>query len=335
MNADRATSGDPTSADPVPPFAIRPLAANAGGDDVYRLWREALGSSWPLSPSCLEDSLGLDEPKSVGLGAFLGHFLIGTGVAEIIGEDEAALVLIAVAPAHRRRGVGASLLRELKRVLGSKGIQTMTFGAGASKPLWHGVPISLPGALAFFERHGGVLDETSYDLVRDISDFRAPAALSERARQYGVSFETLRPQLAPSLLAFEQAHFPFWHPFFSAAIADGSSCDVLVARCQKEIVGSALLSEAPDCPGAQWEQRLGSRLGAFGIIGVAPSHRRHGVGLAFAAYATQRLRNRGVRTCFLHWTDLRDWYGQLGFAVWGEYRLGTLPIAEKNSGKSK
>ncbi|HRD66669.1 MAG TPA: GNAT family N-acetyltransferase [Candidatus Competibacter sp.] len=302
--------------------------ANADGESVYRLWQEALGPRWPLSPERLATSLGLAEPESefVGLGAFLDYRPIGAIAAEIIGEDQAALILIAVVPDHQRRGVGTGLLDRLKRTLGAKGIRTLTFGAGASQPLWHGVPISLPSALAFFERHGGILDETSYDLVGTITDFRAPESLMERAHQYGITFETLRPEFAPALLAFEREHFPFWQPFFVEAIANGALRDVLIARRQAEIAGGLLLSEAPYCPGAQWAQRLGPRLGAFGILGVAPAHRERGVGLALAAYATEHRQRRGVQTCFLHWTDLRDWYSRLGFRVWEEYRLGQLPV---------
>ncbi len=330
MNADRLPLAEPPSSPtPAAPFAIRPLEGNTDAGDIDRLWRETLGSSWPLSPPRLAAALELDgsESEFVRLGAFLDRRLIGAVAAEIAGEDEAALVLIAVAPDHQRRRVGTGLLDQLKLMLGAKGIRTLALGAGASNPLWHGVPVSLPGALAFFERHGGTLDETSYDLVGHIADFRAPESLMKRARQYGVGFETLRSEFAPALLAFEQEHFPFWHPFFVAAISAGALRDVLIARRQQEIVGGLLLSEAPDCPGAQWERRIGPRLGAFGILGVSPAHRERGVGLALAAHATERLRHRGVRTCFLHWTELRDWYGRLGFRVWEEYRLGQLPLA--------
>ncbi|MEI2769299.1 MAG: GNAT family N-acetyltransferase [Candidatus Competibacter sp.] len=333
MNTDRPPFAErPSSLAQDASFAIRPLALNRNARDINRLWRETLGSAWPLSPSRLAASLRGTGPASglVKWGAFLGCRLIGVIAAEITGEDQAALILIAVASDHQRRGVGTDLLDRLKRTFGAKDIRTLTLGAGASQPLWHGVPISLPSALAFFERHGGILDETSYDLVGTITDFRAPEPLMKRAHQYGITFETLRPEFASALLAFEQEHFPFWQPFFVEAIANGALRDVLIARRQAEIAGGLLLSETPYCPGIQWAQRLGPRLGAFGILGVAPAHRERGIGLALAAYATEHLQRRGIQTCFLHWTDLRDWYSRLGFRVWEEYRLGRLSfVAEK------
>lgn len=300
---------------------------------VHRLWQESLGSRWPISPSSLARSLGLerrkDECNEIRLGAFADQRLVGIGSAEIAGENEAALLLVAVAPNCQRQGVGTGLLRALRLSLGTKGIRMVTLGAGASKPLWHGVPVSLPSALAFFQRHADGLDKVSYDLIRGLADLRTPTVPLQRARQYGVIVEPLSSEFTAPLLTFEEEHFPDWRPYFFAAIAEGSLHNVLIARRQRKIVGSTLLSEAPDCPGAQWEQRLGPRLGAFGVIGVAPLHRGHGVGAALATDAMWRLRNRGVLTCFVHWTDLRDWYIRLGFQVWEEYRLGALHLINR------
>lgn len=313
-------------------YAIRPLTADTDRNDVYQLWREALGSRWPIVASLLVQSLGLDGRESrrrrkfIKLGAFADRRLIGVSVAEITAKTEATLILLAVLPDCRRLGVATRLIRDLRLAFNAKGIETVTLGAGASQPLWHGVPLSLPGAIAFFESQGCVLDEASDDLVRDISDFSAPTTLLEHACRYGVHFESLSADSTARLLLFEKTHFPYWRPFFSAAIASKSLRDILIAQRRGEIIGSTLLSEAPDCPGAQWAQRLGPRLGALGVIGVAPEHRGRGVGLALAAYAVQRLQSRGVQTCFLHWTHLRNWYGRLGFQVWEEYRLGQLPI---------
>ncbi len=311
-------------------YVIRPLALTDTDEaSIERLWQEALGSRWPIAASLLVQCLGRsgDPHRFIQRGAFVDSRLVGIGVAEITDQTEATLILLAVVPDCQRHGIATRLLYDLRLIFEAKGIRTVTLGAGASQPLWHGIPLSLPGAVAFFQHHGCELDEASDDLVRDLSDFRAPTPVLKRARQYGVRFKALSTREVSSLLAFEKTHFPYWYSFFAAAIADGALRDILIARRQQEIIGSTLLSEAPDCPGAQWAQRLGPRLGALGVIGVAPAHRGHGVGLAFAAYATQRLRNRGVRTCFLHWTHLRDWYGQLGFQVWEEYRLGRLPSA--------
>lgn len=314
-------------------YTIRPLLPGTEVSSVHRLWQESLGSRWPLSPSFLARSLGLDggegECNDIRLGAFADQRLIGVGSAEITGESEAALLLVAVAPNCQLQGVGAGLLRALRLIFDAKGIRTVTLGAGASRPLWHGVPVSLPGALAFFQRHADGLDEVSYDLIRGLADLRAPTIPLQRARHYGVSIETLSSEFTAPLLTFEEDHFPDWRPYFFAAIADGELHNVLIARRRQEIVGSTLLSEAPDCPGAQWEQRLGPRLGAFGVIGVTPRHRGHGVGAALVADAMWRLRNRGVLTCFVHWTDLRDWYVRLGFQVWEEYRLGNLHLINR------
>lgn len=85
---------------------------------------------------------------------------------------------------------------------------------------------------------------------------------------------------------------------------------------------------SPDWAGRQWRMFLGEDMGAIGAVGVKELEREKGIGLAMVSEASQILRNRGIRNCFVHWTWLVDWYGKLGYKVWQEYWMAKKSIRE-------
>lgn len=287
-----------------------------------------MGSRWPISQSALLKALGISQQNDmrISLGFWQDTRLLGIAVAEITGKSSAALTLLAVDPTNHRRGIATRLIGDLSTLIRDRGIVSISLGAGASKLLWHGVPTSLPDACRFFQTVGFVFDETSYDLIQDISEFEFPPEIltAQNAGQFEI--EILNPKMGSQMLLFELEHFPNWHRYFEQAVNGKRHADILLARRGEEILGNVLLSVAPDCPGGHWAEFLGPGLGAFGILGVAPNHREQGVGLALAAHATRTLRDRGIRNCFLHWTWLREWYGKLGYKVWQDYQMGKLAL---------
>jgi beta-N-acetylhexosaminidase len=215
----------------------------------------------------------------------------------------------------------------VSKQLQARGVKSISTGAGASRLLWHGVPDSLKSARRFFEKHKFIFNEVSYDLIQDISQFTPPSEVLRAAEEQGVSIEGLRENTLQAVLAFQAKFFPDWHGYFHADIQRNGYGNVLLARRNKEILGSVLLSLAPECPGGHWRDFLGPKLGALGILGVSPDEREKGIGLALAARATEALRNRGVVKSFVHWTWLRDWYGKLGYKVWEQYDMGKLLLS--------
>ncbi len=307
---------------------MRPTTS-ADAAQIYRIWQSTLGFKWPISESTLVKTLDIDHQNDncISLGFWHGSSLLGIAFTEIITDKStAALTLLAIDPTRHRRGIATSLVHELSTLLRARGIISISLGAGASKLLWHGVPKSLPNACRFFQKIGFVFDETSYDLIQNISEFQIPPEVVAAQKTHQFEIEILSPKMSSEMLCFEREHFPDWHRYFEQAVGENRFLDILLARRGEEILGSVLLSIAPQCPGGHWMEFLGPNLGAFGIVGVAPTHRNHGVGLALAAQATQILRDRGIQNCFLHWTWLREWYGKLGYKVWEEYQMGKLTV---------
>ena len=46
-----------------------------------------------------------------------------------------------------------------------------------------------------------------------------------------------------------------------------------------------------------------------------------GLGLGLVAAGVNYLYGLGVRDCGIDWTELIDFYGRLGFAVWKQYHI--------------
>ena len=300
---------------------------SADASQLYRLWKAELNSRWPISEKVLSNALGLENVggNALRFGTWQDQVFCGAITAELVGES-AAITFIAVDVQHQRHGIATQLVHNLIEDLKKRGVRSVSLGAGARKLLWHGVPTSLSAACNFFRRAGFELEETSYDLIQNISNFHASPETLRCCENYSVKLQVLGLNDSNDFLKFELKYFPEWHKYFENSIAKDRHSDVLIARKGEQVIGSVLLSIVPDCPGAHWNEFLGPKLGAFGILGVVPEHREHGVGLALATYATETLRDRGVQNCFLHWTWLRDWYGKLGFKVWEEYKMGRIKL---------
>ena len=246
---------------------------------------------------------------------------------EILHHSHSALTLLLVDPLYQRKGIGTHLINYFCNDLKKKGIKDISLGAGATKLLWHGVPCSLSHACSFFKKSGFIFeDEKSYDLLQDISEFRCPEEVLLPLKKFQFSIEAITSAESMDVLAFEKKYFPNWHHYFKDAISKRKYADILVAKRGEEILGSILLSVAPNCPGSQWRDFIGYELGAFGILGVAPIHRQQGIGLALAAKATEALKSCGIKKCFIHWTSLSEWYGKLGFEVWETYSIGKFSL---------
>jgi beta-N-acetylhexosaminidase len=59
----------------------------------------------------------------------------------------------------------------------------------------------------------------------------------------------------------------------------------------------------------------------MGSVGVAESERGRGIGLGMVAQASELLKERGVRNCYIDWVELTDFYSKVGYTKWREYSL--------------
>lgn len=77
----------------------------------------------------------------------------------------------------------------------------------------------------------------------------------------------------------------------------------------------------------RWKGLLGEDVGAVGIVGVAPAARRRSVGHALVARASETVRTRGARHCFIGWAWMVGLYGDLGYRIWQTYRMSRRELA--------
>jgi beta-N-acetylhexosaminidase len=128
-----------------------------------------------------------------------------------------------------------------------------------------------------------------------------------------------------AILAFEEQHFPGWLPYYQHTLSRQGTAEVIVAREGSQgIVGTVLVVD-PRAAGwreeIRWLSLLGDETGGVGVLGVAEPMRGQGIGLALAARVTELLRERGLRSSYIGWTWLVDWYGKLGYQIWQSYHM--------------
>lgn len=295
---------------------FRPLRQPADRGALAALWREALAPTWPFLPD------GLDAVPA-------GHVAEDRGeVVGVVGVDPAGSIpLVAVAPGHRRRGVGTELVR--RAVAGLAG--PVGVGSGGRAHIWPGIPTDLPAARPFFASLGWVEQGVVSDLVQDLSAAGLGDRLAALGTPAGVDLALAGPDEMGAVLAFEAAHFPEWVRSFREP-----GEQALVARDRNRgqdqggaIVGSLLLA-GPGRVTVYWPM-LGEDCGRIGCVGVHPDREGRGIGTAMVAHATRLLADRGTRLCHVDWAVRLDFYRRVGYRVWRRYAMGRLPVSRSRS----
>lgn len=307
-------------------FKIRPYKPQHDALQVYALWQHTLSHLWPL-PYDIFHAVTVGNPayqEGDHFVAMAGSEIVGwiaTQVRQGMPSPEGHLMLLLVAPAYQRQGVGSMLHAHALTSLKQRGTAQIQLGGGFYY-LWQGVPINLPGAWPFFEAHGWKEVERSFDLVREMAGYITPSSIYERLRPT-ITIAQATATDVDAILAFEEQHFPQWLQHYQRVLHHHGYADVVVAKeSHQGIVGTSFVK---DLHAAWWQYEirwlslLGENTGGVGPLGVAPTMREQGIGLALAARVTELVHERGFKRSYIDWTWLVDWYGRLGYQVWQEY----------------
>jgi GNAT superfamily N-acetyltransferase len=309
-------------------ISIKPYQPDTDEVQVYDLWLSTLGNDWPVPRDVF-------HAITVGNAAYRegDHFvaLFENNIVGFVGyqvpnltASRGGLIVILVASAYQRQGVGRALHDRALEALKQRGVSSVQVGAGALHSFWPGVPVNLPAAWAFFQACGWTEQERTFDLVGDLDSYSTPPWVYERIRQANITVEVAKREDVPAILEFEARNFPGWLPYYQQVTAcDSEYGDVVVAKdVQGNIVGTSFVHD----PHAEWYPHdmpwtplLGENTGGVGPLGVAEAMRGCGSGLALAAKVTELLAQRGIARSFVGYTWLVDWYGRLGYNVWREY----------------
>lgn len=286
------------------PVRIRRLRAPGDRAAITALWRSALPPAWPVLPD------GIDRLDA-------GHVALD-GASRVVGlaalDPAGSVQLVAVAPGHRRRGLGTELTRRALADLAAAEVAWAGVGSGGTAYFWPGVPTDLAAGRPFVELLGWTPTGTVHDLVRDL---RRPAAAAP-APPAGVTLGLSDPEAA-DVQAFEAEHFPHWLRWFR-----GTAEEALVARGPGGAIEGTLLLGGPGRATMFWPL-LGEDSASIGCVGVAPDRQSRGVGTAMVTHASDLLAARGAGWCHIAWTVRTRFYERAGYRQWRHYAMGRLP----------
>lgn len=296
--------------------------------DVATLWHDTVGQQWPLST----------EHIGTILAGSQGHHLLVRESGKLVafaatrqsmrGPDKVGhLALLLVAPHRQRQGIGSALHDAAMAYLIQQGVKAVQLGSIYPR-FWCGIPTDLNVA-PFFERKGWRPEDLVYDMVRDLGDFTLPANIAERMQREGIRFTTATPENIDALLQFEEREFYNWLHSFSYIASLHDYQDLLIAFDGERVVGSLIMSTPqshPERTDVIWQGLLGEDAGSIGSVGVAASERGRGIGIGLVAYASEMLKQRGVRNCYIDWLVLTEFYGKLGYKIWRSYQPIWRPL---------
>ena len=277
-------------------MTIRPLLpADLGA--AHALWQRSARFD-PIPPAVLAEKLW-GEPTGLALAAEAEGDLAGIGggvVWEVPGQRRGSVRLLAVAPEHRRRGVGSALLGALADDLRQRGATSLRVGEAAPNYLTPGIDVRYEAAPAFLGAHG--LRETSeavnlgVDLGREAWDTRDN---ERRLAATGVAVRRAAEADRPALAALLDAHWPAWKPEADGAMRLRPPSLHLAVR-DGAAIGFAAHS-ATNAP-----------LGWFGPMGTAPEARGLGVGAVLLRRCLADLKADGHRHATIAWAAALPFY---------------------------
>lgn len=290
---------------------------------VFLLWQTTVGQLWPIDFERFQQIL--TSPNAQHFVAKEQGQVIGfaaTARSQSWNTEAGHLQLLLVAPSWRRKGLGSALHEVALQHLRASGVQIVQLG-GLAPRFWCGVPGNLPEARAFFSKRGWEFDQPVYDLVQNLRQYSTPPAIYQRIDSQHITLAVGRAEDVPEILAFEEREFPNWLQHYERCAHLGDYQDFLLARNQDgQIIGTTLMY-TPQSHTTRtdlvWRVLLGYDAGAMGAIGVAPVEQGRGAGIALVARASDLLKERGMRNCYIDWVALTDFYAKLGYRKWRSF----------------
>ncbi|MCX7799147.1 MAG: GNAT family N-acetyltransferase [Fimbriimonadales bacterium] len=212
-------------------------------------------------------------------------------------SDRGYVVLLAVHPEHRRKGVGTELLSAAERYLRVRGARTAWVCGYAPGYFLPGVDLAYAGAPEFFERNGYSEVYRPLAMQAPLWDLSTPVWVAERRRileAQGIRFQSFEPELAWPALEFARAHFAGdWVRWVKEAIRD-----ITLGDDPSRLVFAWRDGARPEVLG--FSHYLGER---FGPIGVRSSERGRGIGQVLLYETLHAQKARGLRCSWFLWSD--------------------------------
>ena len=297
-------------------------AGGADLDALVAIWNAACGASLPANRRFfaynVRPSTGAEQSGCLALvGGQPAGFVLASAAVATFG-DTGWIDALAVAPEHRRQGVGGRALGWAEQWLAAHGCRGVRLGSSL-RTFVPGVPLE-SGASAYFERRGYALRQHEWDVARDLGGYDAPTT-----RVPPADVRPVEPGQEPALLEFMERAFPGrWAYEYREALGEGvRPGDFLALWLDGAVEGFCRLTFEDSLRPIErfYPQRLPRPWGQLGPIGVGQRCRGQGYGAAVLDAGLRHLRDRGVRGCVIDWTDLLGFYAKFGFEPYREFAI--------------
>lgn len=270
-------------------------------DDALELWNRS------ASHDCMSDALFREKfPEDDGVptgGALVARQsgeAMGMVVSVLRAGDDAPrgyIKLLAVAPEHRRRGIGSQLLQRAEELLAALGVEEIRIAESAPNYLTPGIDARCTDALAFFRRHGYESTGKAINMLVDLVDNRPLEALIAQQPPTECRLARAATSDKDALLAFLAEHWPAWRSEASVALANDPPTLHLAWRGEQLVGFSAF-----ECNnrGTSW----------FGPMGVAPDARKLGLGKLLLAQCLKDMAVMDFDQATIPWVGPPEFYTQ-------------------------
>lgn len=268
---------------------------------VLSLWNRTMRYD-QLSPELFEEKVWDDKNFSDDLTYVVEHEgqLIGFIMGVIRpGEPEPTgyIKMLVIDARFQRKGIGGRLLKEMEKMLLSRGTKTIRLFESAPNYLFPGLDVRYTRAMVFFEKNGYERFGETFNMEVDLKSTFWDIQEQEKAL-IAQGWQIRRAEISdlPALESLLSVQWPAWLEEVRSGFHN-QPISVHLAFHQKELAGFS----AYDCnnKGTGW----------FGPMGTLPDFRRKGIGGVLLLRCLHDLQKQGHRFATI------PWVGPIGFYV--------------------
>ena len=257
--------------------------------------------------------------------------------AALILED--TLLLLAVLPAYRRRGIGSRLLQAAEAHVRRQGFAEITVGSGKAY-LLPGIPSKEPvfakalmppcvfdgidpDARSFFEKRGyrhAWTDADCFDMTLTFTDSPTVSARSINTVN-GIVYRFARvEEMTAVTAAMEEAHRSFARYYAEPSRYTDQNERVLIALDGDKPIGAVIVKLGKDAENTV----------SLAAVAVLPAYRGKGIAKGLVAFATAYGQSMGMTKGFVGYTysGLDRLYGSAGYTVAVYYMMAKKSLDE-------
>jgi GNAT superfamily N-acetyltransferase len=205
------------------------------------------------------------------------------------GYSAAWILLVAVAPGARRRGVGRQLADEAVAWAAARGAREVHLGAAIPRYVWPGVDFAFTPALCLFEAAGFEPRGVAFDMAIDTA-FRAEPPAGVRIEQ----------EAGAGAVDLARRAYPHWEDEVARGVERGTCFSA------RDTDGATIAFAAHSV----------NRHGLVGPMATDPSRRSRGTGHALLGAVCADVADRfGVATTNISWVGPARFYAKAGATV--------------------